>query len=166
MMGVKKTSPIWTTKKEKLQEIVSSSKSIAEILRSLKIYTGGSNRQTLLKRFEKDNIDMSHIPLGLGSNKGKKFGNSPLAIPNEIIFQKDSEKPRHIARRRILRDNLIPYTCAECGTEPMWRNKKLTLVLDHINGIPNDHRLENLRFLCPNCNSQTDTFCGKNALEK
>jgi hypothetical protein len=36
------------------------------------------------------------------------------------------------------------------------------MVLDHINGVPNDNRLENLRFLCPNCNSQTDTFAGRN----
>jgi 5-methylcytosine-specific restriction endonuclease McrA len=36
------------------------------------------------------------------------------------------------------------------------------MVLDHINGIPNDNRIENLRFLCPNCNSQTDTFAGRN----
>lgn len=41
-------------------------------------------------------------------------------------------------------------------------NKKITLQLDHINGINNDNRVENLRFLCPNCHSQTSTYTGKN----
>lgn len=40
--------------------------------------------------------------------------------------------------------------------------KELILELDHINGIRNDNRLENLRFLCPNCHSQTPTFKGRN----
>lgn len=44
---------------------------------------------------------------------------------------------------------------------PTWNGKPLILTLDHRNGISNDHRLENLRWLCPNCNSQTETFCGR-----
>lgn len=68
---------------------------------------------------------------------------------------------RHTIKERIVKDNLIPYECAECHTD-QWRGKKLTLHLDHINGINNDNRLDNLRFLCPNCHSQTDTYCGKN----
>jgi 5-methylcytosine-specific restriction endonuclease McrA len=50
-----------------------------------------------------------------------------------------------------------------CGQQPMWNGKQLVLILDHINGINNDNRLENLRLLCPNCNSQTPTFAGRNA---
>ena len=55
------------------------------------------------------------------------------------------------------------YKCEGCGIGSEWNNKKLTLQVDHINGINYDHRPENLRFLCPNCHSQTDTFCWKNA---
>lgn len=54
----------------------------------------------------------------------------------------------------------------ECGNKGFWRGKKLTLQLDHKNGVNNDNRLENLRFLCPNCHSQTDTFCGRNKKRK
>ena len=55
------------------------------------------------------------------------------------------------------------YKCEECGLSDTWNNKKITLQVDHINGTNYDHRPENLRFLCPNCHSQTDTFCWKNA---
>lgn len=68
---------------------------------------------------------------------------------------------RASVRRVIIKDNLIPYECGECGISE-WNGKQLALHLDHINGKNGDHRLENLRFLCPNCHSQTDTYTGKN----
>lgn len=64
-------------------------------------------------------------------------------------------------KRRILKDNLIEYKCEECGLEN-WNGKRLSLHLDHINGDRWDHKLTNLRFLCPNCHSQTETYTGKN----
>lgn len=72
-------------------------------------------------------------------------------------------KSRAGIRKRIIDDNLIEYKCQECGLKDSWNNKMLVLHLDHINGISNDHRLENLRWLCPNCHSQTDTYTGKNS---
>jgi len=68
---------------------------------------------------------------------------------------------RASVRRVIIKDDLIPYKCGECGISE-WNNKKLALHLDHINGKNSDHRLDNLRFLCPNCHSQTETYTGKN----
>ena len=64
-------------------------------------------------------------------------------------------------RRVIIKDGLISYKCGGCGISE-WNNRKLALHLDHINGKNSDHRLENLRFLCPNCHSQTATYTGKN----
>ena len=63
---------------------------------------------------------------------------------------------------RWYKEGLIKNQCVICKLGPIWRKKHLVMVLDHINGIRNDHRLENLRFLCPNCNSQTETFTGRN----
>jgi len=58
--------------------------------------------------------------------------------------------------------NYTKYECSICGQEPFWNGKELTLILDHINGVHTDDRLENLRWVCPNCNYQLDTTNGKN----
>lgn len=66
------------------------------------------------------------------------------------------------AAKNVLREYLnIEERCGECGLSGNWNDKKLELHLDHINGNNTDFRKENLRFLCPNCHSQTDTYCGK-----
>jgi predicted RNA-binding Zn-ribbon protein involved in translation (DUF1610 family) len=158
----RKRSPIWTIEKEKLVSLVKESSSIAELLRKLEIYTVGGNRNSLMKRLRQEQIDLSHIATGLDNNKGRKFGPSKFALLDEEVFIKNSQTSRAVVRKKVIKKNLISYNCAICGLKDFWNNKPIAFVLDHINGIPNDHRLENLRFLCPNCNSQTDTFCGRN----
>lgn len=81
--------------------------------------------------------------------------------PAEILVE-NTPYSRGMAKRVILREGLLPYQCALCLLESEWNGKPLVLRLDHINGVNNDDRIENLRFLCPNCDSQTDTFCGRN----
>lgn len=105
---------------------------------------------------------MQILNLSTNDFKGKSGlkASKSLEIPNEQLFTKNNH-PRNIVRKRILRDSLLEYKCAICGISK-WNNKTLSLELDHINGINNDHRLENLRFLCPNCHSQTSTYGAKN----
>lgn len=74
----------------------------------------------------------------------------------------DEIKSRDAVRKTVIRDKLIPYECDICHNNGEHLGKPLALHLDHINGINNDHSIENLRFLCPNCHSQTDTYCGRN----
>lgn len=64
-------------------------------------------------------------------------------------------------KKRLLTENLLKAECSICKTTD-WCGKPLTLHLDHINGVHHDNRLDNLRVLCPNCHSQTDTYCGRN----
>lgn len=88
-------------------------------------------------------------------NKGKEL------TLNEIIFVENSKYDNEIVKRRILQNELLPYECADCGLTE-WQGKSIVLELEHCNGVRNDHRIENLKFLCPNCHSQTDTFRGRN----
>ena len=80
----------------------------------------------------------------------------------ENIFIKNSTASQTTLRRWYEKGNYTEYKCSICGQEPFWNGKELTLTLDHINGDNRDDRLENLRWVCPNCDRQLDTFCSKN----
>lgn len=155
-----KRSRIWLLPHDDLIKLVNKSKTFKEILDFFGFADRGGNIATLKRRLNEENIDYSHIPCGLNSNKGRKFEIKP--IPYNELFCKNCSHARITLKKYILKNNLIPYKCSICGQEPIWNDETLVLVLDHINGIRNDNRIENLRFLCPNCNSQQDTFAGKN----
>jgi 5-methylcytosine-specific restriction endonuclease McrA len=74
-------------------------------------------------------------------------------------------KHRSSIKRRLLKEGILKNECCRCGITT-WREKRLSIQIDHINGINNDYRLENLRMLCPNCHSLTDTHGGKNRRRK
>ena len=113
------------------------------------------------------------VALGLHFNTFKKYAirygcyepnQAGKGIKKDIkkrITRLEDYATRACVRKTIIRDNLLPYECSECGISE-WNGRKLALHLDHINGKNGDHRLENLRFLCPNCHSQTETYTGKN----
>lgn len=84
-------------------------------------------------------------------------------VSNELLFTEKSKHTRAVIRKRIISEKLLPYKCSICGISD-WNGKRLSLELDHVNGINYDNRLENLRFLCPNCHSLTGTYGSKNSL--
>lgn len=157
-MNRKKRSIIWSISTEDFADLVSKSNTIADILRYFGLNNKGGNHNTVKRRAKYENINMSHISLGRGSNKGKKF---PPRKTDADIFCENGTSNRHSLKKRIIRNNLISYECSECGLKDIWNNKNISLQLEHKNGIPNDNRLVNLCFLCPNCHSQTDTYAGK-----
>jgi len=81
---------------------------------------------------------------------------------DDILIENSNYKNISRLKTRLINENKLEYKCAICGNTGEWNNNPLVLQLDHINGKHNDHRLENLRFLCPNCHSQTETYSGKN----
>lgn len=132
-----------------LEQIIQQSNSFSEVIRKLGYSTSsGDNIKTLKRRiaeFEFD-IDISHF-------KSVK----PMSRTEENIFVENSTASQATLRRWYIKGNYTPYICAICDQEPIWQGKELTLILDHINGTNNDDRLENLRWVCPNCNQQLDT---------
>ena len=99
------------------------------------------------------------------NNKGKKMGTHPRwreAYPNDQIFVEESSYNRTSLKRRILEDELIEYKCDVCELPPRWNGKPMVLILDHINGVNNDNRIDNLRFVCSNCDSQLETYKNRN----
>ncbi len=160
----KRTSAIWKISKNELEKVVSESVSFADIIRHFGFALASGNYKTLRKRLEYDNIDNSHIPQGLGSNRNRKF--PERAIPLEEVMVENSTYCRGSLKKRLLKAGILENKCEICGQDEIWNDIKLVMVLDHINGIRNDHRRENLRMLCPNCNSQQPTFAGRKLRKK
>jgi 5-methylcytosine-specific restriction endonuclease McrA len=84
----------------------------------------------------------------------------PLGTPVEILLR--TSRSRLSIKRKLLKLGLLENRCDTCGISE-WLGAPLSCHIDHVNGVKDDHRLENLRMLCPNCHSQTDTYGGKNA---
>ena len=143
---------------EEFSLIVSSNQSISEIAKKLGYKSkGGAVTGVIKKRIQDLNLDVNHF------NKYSKSSNqNRYKTLNEILIENSTYTNNTSLKKRLLDEKLKEYKCEICNIST-WLNKPLSLQLDHINGINNDNRLENLRFICPNCHSQTDTFSGKNA---
>ena len=117
----------------------------------------------------KDKLNVSKKVLWTGARRGflnprPADGSSKKKTLNQMINDYNGVSgsgARQVIRRKIIEENALDYHCALCGIDT-WREKPLTLRLDHINGDGGNHSLDNLRFICPNCDSQTDTYCSKN----
>jgi hypothetical protein len=94
------------------------------------------------------------------SVKAGRVAPRPQRMPLELILK---SKSRSSIKRRLLDAGILKNVCDECGISE-WRGKRLSIQIDHVNGVRDDHRLENLRMLCPNCHSQTETFAARNRL--
>lgn len=148
--------------KELLEPIVASSISIAEVLRKLGLdHKAGGNYRYINATIRAMGLSTSHF-LGAAWARGRRIGPAPR-VPDEAIFVENCAHAISGARvkQRLLRQGRA-YVCESCGISE-WQGQPLTLHLDHINGINNDNRLENLRLLCPNCHQQTATWGNKKA---
>jgi len=144
--------------KELLEPIVKQCKSVAQVMRQLDLRPQGGTHTYLSNRIKTFGLDTSHFT-GQGWNHGG-------AAPNKLVWQKilvkRSEGRRQDAYRlrRALIESGREYKCEICEQDPIWNNKELRLQVDHINSDWLDDRPENVRFICPNCHTQTDGYNG------
>ena len=147
--------------KDKINEITKIAKrsfSIAEVCRNLNIRPVGGNYKSLKRCFKMYNIDTSHFT-GQAWNKGENYIHFGKTYSLEEILVKNSTYTSNDGlKTKLFKAGIKEHKCEECGLTE-WNSKKISLHLDHVNGDNMDNRIENLRILCPNCHSQTLTYC-------
>jgi 5-methylcytosine-specific restriction endonuclease McrA len=154
----------WTD--EQLIEAVKASKSIFGVFRHLGRRIGGGAHYEMKRHISRLGIDTSHFT-GQRWNTGMRGGKRKDRVPLDVILVKDSTFTNTARLKgRVLEAGLLKNECSECHLPPTWNGRPLVLRIDHINGDRGDHRLENLRILCPNCDAQTSTFAGRNKRRK
>ena len=132
---------------EEFQQKVKESYSYKELAFNLGYQGYSGDLSKKLQKYIQDlGIDVSHFSRG-----------SLTKRTVENIFIENSTADQTTLRKWYLSGGYTPYECSICGLLPQWQDKPLSLVLDHINGNNKDDRLENLRWVCPNCNMQLPT---------
>lgn len=148
--------------KEKFEQIVKESTSYSEISRKLYGNNFYGNRQTIKKYIKLCNIDINHITSSSIPYKFTKRYNQFQKKPLSDILVKDSTFDTTHLKCRLYDEGIKKPICEKCGQDEWWHDEHMSLILDHINGVNNDHRIENLRILCPNCSATLPTHGGKN----
>ena len=124
-----------------------------DVLRELGFQLTGGNYAAVKRHVARLGLDTSHW------KHGRPFMGKPL----EAVLTPGGYTNRTALKKRMLAAGRLTNQCAICGMAPTWNGQPLVLVLDHVNGVSDDYREENLRLVCPNCNSQLPTHAGRNA---
>ena len=137
---------------EEFSEVVRLSFSGTEVLRHFGLPDQqGYYRQVFNQSVIRLKLDTLHFKC---RGAGKKLPLSEVLVERSLY--------RGSLRERLLKEKVLEELCSKCSAGPIWQGLRLVLHLDHINGDHTDNRLSNLRILCPNCHSQTTTYCGAN----
>ncbi|MFI6561520.1 HNH endonuclease signature motif containing protein [Streptomyces sp. NPDC050534] len=147
----------WT--REILQAAVSASTNICEVLRHLGLEVVGGHHTHISRRIKVYGIDTSHFQVPT-----QRVNAWRPRTPEGMLVEQQPDRARRIPSDRLkwaMASTGVPEQCAMCGVEPVWRGRPLPLEVDHIDGNWRDNRIGNLRFLCPNCHSTTDSYRGR-----
>ncbi|WP_033308147.1 HNH endonuclease [Streptomyces iakyrus] len=150
----------WT--KKVLQAAVSASSSMNDVLRRLGLELVGGHHTHISRRIKAYGIDTSHFVPAVRTERMRH--NQRRRSAEEILIEDTSAHPRRVPSARLKRamsELGIEERCAMCGIEAVWLGEPLPLEVDHVNGNWRNNRVENVRFLCPNCHSTTDSYRGR-----
>ncbi|MGX5210122.1 HNH endonuclease signature motif containing protein [Streptomyces violaceus] len=147
----------WT--RDVLERAVAASTNMCEVLRHLGLEVVGGHHTHISRRVKAYGIDTSHFQVP--TRRGKPWR---PRTPEALLVQQPDDRARRVPSDRLkwaMTALGVADQCALCGTEAVWRGRPLPLEVDHIDGSWRDNRIENLRFLCPNCHSTTDNYRGR-----
>jgi hypothetical protein len=130
----------------------------ADALRVLGYQVKGANYRTLQKWVKRWNISTEHFDPDIGRKRAGKTQEIPLLD----VLVEGSTYNRYNLKHRLVASGLLEPRCEMCGQGEIWCGRRMSLILDHINGVSNDNRIENLRMVCANCAATLDTHCGRN----
>jgi hypothetical protein len=149
---------------EKLKNVIKESKTYTEVILKMGLSSRCSgNFQTLKKYIKKFEIDISHFTRG--EFQISNIPSNKMDLENILVV--NSSFSRNSLKKRLYNEGLKKKECEICGMGEDWFNGlKIVHILDHINGVSDDNRIENLRIVCPNCNSTLETHSGKNRNKK
>jgi hypothetical protein len=147
--------PIYT--EQEIREAVERSPSYVAALRLLGLRAAGGNHKTLKRYIEHYGISTDHFD----PNWTRRGHVNKPWTPLEDVLVENCEYNRKRLKRRLYEAGLKKRECELCGQDETWRGRHMTLILDHINGMATDDRLENLQIVCPNCAATLDTHCGR-----
>ena len=151
------SSKIYEVSDSDFKSIVNSANNYSDCLRALGLSPrGGSSTAILKRRIEELGCSVEHFNY-------KNNPNSQKYSMDEILIENSTYSNRERLKIRLVQEGYLEERCDECGITE-WNGKPITLQLEHSNGKNNDNRIENLRFLCPNCHSQTSTYAGRNKI--
>lgn len=137
---------------DELKEAVQRAECVSDVCKNLNITICSFNYNRIRALCKKHSISLDHFDVK------KTFRRKKKNWSYEDVFVENTPISRTRLRPLCIKYGLYTGKCDECGISDMWNGKPLTIEIDHINGINDDNRIENLRWLCPNCHSQTETY--------
>lgn len=134
-----------------IEEAIKSSKTMAEAARKMDMPFSTFKRKA------------GHLyqPNQGGKGVSKNTQKNKIIPINDILNGYHPQYQSNKLRIRLIKEGIKKAKCENCKNYE-WMGYPISLELDHVNGDNKDHRIENLRILCPNCHAQTDTYRGKN----
>jgi hypothetical protein len=150
-----------TYSRDEVEDAVVNSQSLSGALRRLGLRPVGGNHKTLHRLIAHYQISTDH----LDPNWVLRRRRTSVATPLADVLVERSTYGRDKLKRRLYDAGITQRRCELCGQGEEWYGRRMSLILDHISGVGDDNRLENLQIVCPNCAATLDTHCGrKNAI--